>query len=62
MAFFVGQVYMDNILMNWKHLTQGEFFRSMSPTQRPFVPESNQIELQDSLILNPSAWSETAAF
>eukprot|EP00435_Cladocopium_sp_Y103_P038609 s1254_g10.t1 len=26
-------VYMDNILMNWKHLTQAEFFRSMWRTQ-----------------------------
>jgi len=26
-------VYMDNILMNWKHLTQGEFFRSMQVLQ-----------------------------
>lgn len=26
-------VYMDNILMNWKHLTQAEFFRSMQVLQ-----------------------------
>ena len=28
-----SKVYMDNILMNWKHLTQAEFFRSMPETQ-----------------------------
>eukprot|EP00913_Durusdinium_trenchii_P013036 g12237.t1 len=32
-------VYMDNILMNWKNLTQAEFFRSMPGTQGRFWGE-----------------------